>query len=413
MSSRLNGIITIIFVIFFTFGKVSASGFAIFAQGARALALAGAFVAGASDPSAIFYNPAGISNLTGTRIQVGSSLIISGSILEQGGIRFQPPSVSEMNNAYVFSPSIFLSSRFTPRLTLGLGIYRPFGFSADWDWDINNPTAASVAKETNLRTISINPVASYQVSDILSIAAGFRFVNGSFEFIRDDVTLINTDISGTGSGFNTGLQFRPADNITLGLAYKSEVSLSLDGNTSEVSGDPIPGLRQPSPVVTELKLPQSFAVGINWITETQVTLEFDAVWFGWSSIDMLDMSPASNSYNNNIVDFQLEDKIQYRVGLEYNAANIMTFRTGVFLGSSPVKDSAIHPAFPDTDKEGASIGIGWTNSDGNLTIDLGYMHVFKNETFGPVTDEPGGIQFGGRYENKSDRIMLSVNYIIF
>ena len=50
MASRLNGIIVLLVVILLTAGKVSASGFAIFAQGARALALAGAFVAGASDP---------------------------------------------------------------------------------------------------------------------------------------------------------------------------------------------------------------------------------------------------------------------------------------------------------------------------------------------------------------------------
>ena len=203
----------------------------------------------------------------------------------------------------------------------------------------------------------------------MSVAAGFRFVTGSFEFIRDDNTLINTDISGTGSGFNAGVQFSPVDNITLGFTYKSEVSLSLDGNTSEVPGSPGSGLRQPSPVNTELKLPQSFAVGINWITETQVVLEFNAIWFGWSSIDRLDLSPASSSYTNNIIDFQFEDKIQYRIGLEYNAANILTFRTGILISSSPVKDSAVHPAFPDTDAEAASLGVGWTNSDGNLTTD--------------------------------------------
>ena len=412
MASRLNGIIVLLVVIVLTAGKVSASGFAIFAQGARALALAGAFVAGASDPSAIFYNPAGISNLTGTRIQIGSAFLINRSFLDQNAIVFQPPSVSEMENAYIFSPSVFLTSRLTPRLTAGIGIYRPFGYSAEWNWNANNPTASRVAQETNLRTLSVNPVVSYQVSDVMSLAAGFRFVSGSFEFIRDDNTLINTDISGSGSGFNAGVQFSPVDNITLGFTYKSEVSLSLDGNTSEVPGSPGSGLRQPSPVNTELKLPQSIAVGINWITETQVVLEFDAIWFGWSSIDRLDLSPASSSYTNNIIDFQFEDKIQYRIGFEYNAANILTFRTGVLISSSPVKDSAVHPAFPDTDTEAASLGVGWTNSDGNLTIDFAYMHVFKNEKFGPVTNGPD-IFFGGRYENNSDGVLLSVNYIIF
>src|SRR5258705_4907594 len=38
------------------------AGFSIFEQGAKASGMAGAFVATADDPSAVFYNPAGIAN---------------------------------------------------------------------------------------------------------------------------------------------------------------------------------------------------------------------------------------------------------------------------------------------------------------------------------------------------------------
>ena len=47
------------------------AGFALFEHGARAVALGGAFGATADDPTAIYFNPAGIAFLQGTQMAVG------------------------------------------------------------------------------------------------------------------------------------------------------------------------------------------------------------------------------------------------------------------------------------------------------------------------------------------------------
>ena len=54
--------------------SVDASGFAIESQGARAMGFAGAYVAQAADPSAIFYNAAGIGFLKGKQLYVAGGL---------------------------------------------------------------------------------------------------------------------------------------------------------------------------------------------------------------------------------------------------------------------------------------------------------------------------------------------------
>ncbi|HAL87456.1 MAG TPA: aromatic hydrocarbon degradation protein, partial [Deferribacteraceae bacterium] len=51
-----------------------ASGFAINEQGAKALGMGGAFAAQADDPTAVYYNPAGITQLEGTQVSLGFSL---------------------------------------------------------------------------------------------------------------------------------------------------------------------------------------------------------------------------------------------------------------------------------------------------------------------------------------------------
>ena len=48
-----------------------ANGFDIYEQSAKAVGLGGAFIAQADDPSAIFFNPAGIVQLEGTQLSLG------------------------------------------------------------------------------------------------------------------------------------------------------------------------------------------------------------------------------------------------------------------------------------------------------------------------------------------------------
>ena len=55
------------------------SGFYNGAQGAKAMSLGNAFVAQADDPSAVYFNPAGIVQLESTQVAVGTS-IIAGNI---------------------------------------------------------------------------------------------------------------------------------------------------------------------------------------------------------------------------------------------------------------------------------------------------------------------------------------------
>ena len=54
--------------------NVGAAGFALYEHGAAATATAGAFIARANDPSAIYYNPAGISGQR-AGVMLGTTLI--------------------------------------------------------------------------------------------------------------------------------------------------------------------------------------------------------------------------------------------------------------------------------------------------------------------------------------------------
>ena len=63
----------------------AAGGFYNSDHGSKAVAMAGAFAAQADDPSAVFYNPAGIMQLDGSQAMVGLTVITMSSSFESDG----------------------------------------------------------------------------------------------------------------------------------------------------------------------------------------------------------------------------------------------------------------------------------------------------------------------------------------
>jgi len=62
-------------LIFLMAGASSGAGFALYEYGSRGNALGGTLIGRADDPSAMVYNPAGITQLEGTRLMTGFTAI--------------------------------------------------------------------------------------------------------------------------------------------------------------------------------------------------------------------------------------------------------------------------------------------------------------------------------------------------
>src|SRR6058998_4125509 len=71
---RLIAVFTFIMLAVFC-GEAYAGGFSFTEHGAAASGKANAFTGEANDPSAIFYNPAGITQLPGTQFMIGTSIV--------------------------------------------------------------------------------------------------------------------------------------------------------------------------------------------------------------------------------------------------------------------------------------------------------------------------------------------------
>ena len=195
--------------------NAGALGLLIPNQDASAIARGNAFVATADNPSAIYYNPAGITQLEGEHIQAGSLLYLG-----IYGDYESPSGTTVHNNAEVLAAPT-LQYTFSPEglpLSFGLGVYEPFGFSVDWP---NSTPFRQEAMQGHLDYLTINPVVAWKVVPSLSIAAGPTFNYSTVDFIQGLLPVPYPSIPGAQAefkgdnwscGFNAGVLWQPLPN---------------------------------------------------------------------------------------------------------------------------------------------------------------------------------------------------------
>src|SRR4051812_19898546 len=148
-------------------------------QGARAAGQADAFTAQADDPSAIFYNPAGLTQLRGTQISAGLYFLQPQFHLDADS------GADEHMNLATFLPHLYAESDFgTESWRFGIGINNPFGINENWG---DTGTLRTIVDEAQLMCINIAPTVAYKVNDNLSLGVALNIYAGSTVLTRNVV----------------------------------------------------------------------------------------------------------------------------------------------------------------------------------------------------------------------------------
>src|SRR5262249_37596127 len=109
--------------------------FALFEQGVTALGRGGAWVAGANDASAVFFNPAALAGLPHAEIRLEPSAIVFKDTFE-GADPYPGYGVSaETRQKFFPMPVAYASRPLSERAVVGLGLSAPFGLETDWTAD--------------------------------------------------------------------------------------------------------------------------------------------------------------------------------------------------------------------------------------------------------------------------------------
>jgi len=381
------------------------AGMKINEQGAKAMSMANAFTAQADDPSALYYNPAGIAYLKGAQFNLGSLTILVPQTQYEGTTGLSGTTqVSEKAKQDIFiAPTVYATySMENLPVTLGLGINSIYPLAKSWD---ESSAFRNQIQNISIKPINFQPTVAYRFDDFnLAVAAGLDITYALVSlqkaaYVADpsnpgtpaELGELGLDGTATNFGYNLGAKWKPLKQVSLGVAYRSEITLHIDGDanflaTSQAGAAAIgqtaqftsynSRIRATSPVSTRITLPDSLALGVAWQPTESLTVEFDAERTGWSSLQQLDFkfdNAQFNSFNNKPDPKNWKDAWCYKLGTQYSYNKNLDLRAGYAYDTNPIPDSTLGPMLPDADRHNISLGTGLHKD--NFSLDLAYMWV--------------------------------------
>lgn len=401
------------------------SGFSIFEQGAKATSMGGAFAATADDPSAIFYNVAGIAQLRRPEILAGATVI-----------NFNNQFVGDPNDPYsAGSKGVYRAHTFVPpnayitlpigtNITLGVGMFTPYGLRTNWadPW-----VGRFAAKDSNIKMVDVEPALAFQTSDgrfAVGIGADYRRArialnrnNGAINpFTQRFTDVANVYLSSDWSdawGWNAGVLFKPSDKFRIGVAYRAPIDIDFTGDATFTQ---IPsGFAQFDAVVksqlppnqnisTTLPTPGVASLGIATDAIRNWTIEADITHTSWSRFKTLSVNfPLTPAINLNRPQ-NWHDTYSYRIGANHPVTPEWDVRLGVLYDENPQPTEAVSPLLPDANRRGVSFGVGY--HPGPFIVDAGVflLHFDRRNTFGQSTD------LNGQYTTEANLLHLNLGY---
>ena len=347
-----------------------AAGFQLSEQSAIQMgrAMAGAGVVG-DDLSAVHYNPAGMTLLSGTRMQATGTWVAvnldyeshDGSVTENGRLKGQ------------IIPAGFLTHQINDSLWAGLGLTVPYGMGTEYgeDWE-----GRERGTESMILTFDINPNLAWKVNDKLSVGGGI-----SLQYAKAELGMgmgpMQANVKGDSWawGWNVGLMFQPVETVRLGLAYRSHIAHNAEGHTDVKSP-----LNLTSDMKVRIKTPDTVTLSATWEATDALRLSGTARWSKWSNFRTLDVQNLDFNgtsyvkFANVPVENNWDDTWFFSVGADYKLNGQWTVRGGVAYDQGPVENQYRMAVIPDTDRVWFSGGASYKYTD-NLTFDFGATYI--------------------------------------
>jgi len=398
----MRRIVVVISFFVFSLTQAYAGGFQIPEMGVKAMGMGHAVTAIADDPSANWFNPAGLAFQRGHSMTVGGTLIL--------------PKVDFTSNASnplaAFSTSADKKTLLVPHayvtgtsedlgISYGLGINAPFGL--EMEWPITPAGFTAGAQYGRLQAVNVNPNVAIKVNDSFSVAVGLDYVN-MYKVDFNGTALIQ-NFSGDGLGFNVAALYK-ADQFNFGVSYRSSVKIKATGTSTLTAST-----QTVSNAIT-VTMPDMINVGVAFHPTDRWTVSADADWVNWKKFDQLAFSytPTLAGVGASLtVPENWKATWAYRLGAEWAYSDTMRARFGYTYDPSPVRDVDFTPLLPGNDRQAVHIGYGVDLSE-QATLDLAYVYVWlatRNQT---ASQAPSNWVRNGTYKSTIHLASASLTY---
>jgi long-chain fatty acid transport protein len=340
--------------------------------------------ANTQNASTVFYNPAGMTNLSGTQINIGavnlsptSKLTNTGSTLSATG--GGPAGGGNGGNPFDVVnpvPHAYISHALNDRIWLGFAMTVPFGLTEEYDRGYFGRFGST---KSQLKVIDLAPSIAFKINNQWSVGGGvdFQYATANLE--------ANPSITGVGgavsklkghdwaTGVNVGVQYHPTPATNIGMTYRSQVGHELKGTISTDSG----AAQTNAPGHANLDLPDQITLGASQKLNDQWTVQGQVNYYNWSRFhDITAITNTGVVAKRTIEDY--DNTYGVAIGTEYKHNDNWTFRGGMQFDKTPTTDAHRDTIIPDGDRTWLSGGLTY-NINQNIGVNFGAAYIWVSD----------------------------------
>jgi len=373
----------------------------------QCIALGGACVAKEGDFAAFYHNPAAATSFKSTVIggNLRSLDTTHVSLKDSGGSHSIDGTNTEGQVA--IAPTFAVYMPISQDITLGLGIGAPFAITADWEND--DGIHRFNMSDQSLFVIELSPNVAYKVNDKLSLGLSFNIV--ALKQLRTESLIplsfgaalppalggagviipttadspiigsISTSTDGAfGLGippdefetsfeefsFTLGMQYQATDRLRLGAVYRSQTDMSFSGDL-KLDINPAGLGEQTVAYELEFDMPGHVQIGAEYeLIPDKLAWSVDGQWTNWASADGIGSTtkfefdaPLLGFINDLQVDYEANNTMTFRTGLEYKFNERITLMAGYAFDESIFDDQYVDILVYDSDRNIFSLGLSY------------------------------------------------------
>ncbi len=345
-------------------------------------------------------NPAGMTGLDESQMLTGLQVLVpktefESTVAEAGG--------GDGGNAGQVAaiPSFFYVKPLNDKWRFGLSMVAPFGGGFDFGDDFVGRYAV---EEITLQGVAVSPSLGYRINDTVSVGFGVSVLYTIFDM---DIAINQSGLGApdgkveiedaTDVGYQpfVGLQWQFSDRGTLGVVYRAEADIELDGDVT--INDLVLPLTPQSSIDITWDNPQLLEIGIRYRLNEEWSLTANADWEDWSTFSVTDFAindaPTGPLFME--LDRNWDDTYKFGVGFMRERADGQKLAFGASYDTSPVSSADRTVDLPSDEQLRLSAAYG-RDTGGKHAWGIGATWLWLGN--GKVDQTAGGARFAGEFD---------------
>jgi len=358
---------TVMIMLFIVVGVALPNGLSLNSIGPKSFGMGGAFVGLADDYTAIYWNPAGL-----TQMQKNFIGVFGTDVIPMATYKFSVLHIDTKTkvNHYI-SPNLMGYFHIDPveNLTLGLGVYVPAGIGAEWDGNDLKMLSGGTALnwKSKVAVINISPAVAYKFTDQFSAGVAMNIYYGMFDMdAPGSFGQYSESSNGFGYGVTVGLLAKPHEMFSIGATFRTKTNVAMSGTAKNGNLE--------SDFDRDVAWPMWIAGGIAFKPIDHLVITADVQYSQWSkSEDKFITEFKATGWGKDTMELEWKDATQIRLGVNYDVDENISVRAGYYFDPAPAPDKTYNIVFPSIDYNAVTIGGGYKINSFVFDVGLEYL----------------------------------------